>query len=191
MGQSEAEEADVELAWRLPLEDVGEDVVGRAAGPRTSPRGPNASSTASSSRTFRAARKPPPLRRVPLRRACARRLAAASRAGSPGVRLSSARVFVATPEDGETVVGYYAIAAAQVAPEEATERALRGQPQARPVPAILLARRAVDERHQGVGLGRSLLRGGSRRGAVSAHRPPRREEGRTEARARRPPPTRT
>lgn len=30
----EAEEADVELARRLPLEDVGQDVVGRAAGPR-------------------------------------------------------------------------------------------------------------------------------------------------------------
>src|ERR671918_379041 len=29
----EAEEADVEVARRLPLEDVGEDVVGRAAGP--------------------------------------------------------------------------------------------------------------------------------------------------------------
>src|SRR5207248_7358413 len=31
----EAEEADVELARRLPLEDVGEHVVGRAARPRT------------------------------------------------------------------------------------------------------------------------------------------------------------
>ena len=69
----------------------------------------------------------------------------------------SVRVFVVTLEDGATAVGYYAVAAAQVAPEEATERALRGQPRARPVPAILLARLAVDERHQGAGLGRSLL----------------------------------
>lgn len=69
----------------------------------------------------------------------------------------SARVFVATLEDGETVVGYYAVAAAQVAPEDATERALKGQPRARPVPAILLARLAVDESHQGAGVGRSLL----------------------------------
>jgi GNAT superfamily N-acetyltransferase len=69
----------------------------------------------------------------------------------------SARVFVATLEDGETVVGYYALAAAQVAPEEATARALKGQPRARPVPAILLARLAVDREHQGAGLGRSLL----------------------------------
>lgn len=69
----------------------------------------------------------------------------------------SARVFVATLEDSETVVGYYAIAAAQVAPEDATARALKGQPRARPVPAILLARLAVDESHQGAGVGRSLL----------------------------------
>lgn len=69
----------------------------------------------------------------------------------------SARVFVATLEDGEAVVGYYALAAAQVAPEEATERALKGQPQARPVPAVLLTRLAVHREHQGRGLGRSLL----------------------------------
>ncbi len=69
----------------------------------------------------------------------------------------SARVFVTTLDDGETVVGYYALAAAQVAPEEATARALKGQPGARPVPAILLARLAVDRKHQRAGLGRSLL----------------------------------
>ncbi len=69
----------------------------------------------------------------------------------------SARVFVATLEDGVTVIGYYALAAAQVAPEEATARALKGQPRTRPVPAILLARLAVDRQHQRAGLGRSLL----------------------------------
>ena len=69
----------------------------------------------------------------------------------------SARVFVTTLQDGETVVGYYALAAAQVGPEEATERTLRGQARARPVPAILLARLAVDREHQRAGLGRSLL----------------------------------
>lgn len=69
----------------------------------------------------------------------------------------SARVFVTTLEDGQTVVGYNALAAAQVAPEDATARALEGQPRARPVPAILLARLAVDRKHQRSGLGRSLL----------------------------------
>lgn len=70
----------------------------------------------------------------------------------------SARVFVTTLEDGATVVGYYALAAAQVVPEAASPRALKGQPQSRSVPAILLARLAVDRQHQGSGLGRSLLR---------------------------------
>lgn len=67
----------------------------------------------------------------------------------------SARVFVST--DDARVVGYYALAAAQVGPGEATERALKGQPTKRPVPAVLLARLAVDLEHQGKGLGRSLL----------------------------------
>lgn len=69
----------------------------------------------------------------------------------------TARVFVTTLEDGRTVVGYFALAAAQVSPDEATARAMKGQPKVRPVPAILLARLAVDQSHQGNGLGRSLL----------------------------------
>jgi predicted N-acetyltransferase YhbS len=67
----------------------------------------------------------------------------------------SARVFVST--DGERIVGYYALAAAELRPEEASERVLKGQPRRRPVPAVLLARLAVDLGHQGRGLGRSLL----------------------------------
>jgi GNAT superfamily N-acetyltransferase len=69
----------------------------------------------------------------------------------------SARVFVTTLDDAETVVGYYAVAAAEVKAADATPRVLKGQPQTRPVPAILLARLAVDEQHQRSGLGRSLL----------------------------------
>ena len=69
----------------------------------------------------------------------------------------SARVFVTTLDDAETVAGYYALAAAQVSPDDARARALKGQPRARAVPAILLARLAVDRGHQGSGLGRSLL----------------------------------
>jgi GNAT superfamily N-acetyltransferase len=67
----------------------------------------------------------------------------------------SARVFIVT-EDGASVVAYYALAAAQVEPRSATARAAKGQP-SRPIPAILLARLAVDRRHQSRGLGRSLL----------------------------------
>ncbi len=80
----------------------------------------------------------------------------------------SARVYVATTEDGETVVGYYALAAAQVAPQDATARTLKGQPRGRPVPAIILARLAVDRDHQRAGVGRSLLQDALLRCATAA-----------------------
>lgn len=69
----------------------------------------------------------------------------------------SARVYVATTEDPNEVVGYFALASAAVAPQEAGARVLKGQPPSRAVPAILLARLARDERHRGAGLGPSLL----------------------------------
>ena len=68
----------------------------------------------------------------------------------------SARVFITTT-DGKTVVGYYALAAAQVQPEQATERIAKGEPAGRPIPVVLLARLAVDHNHQRNGIGRSLL----------------------------------
>jgi len=69
----------------------------------------------------------------------------------------SARVYVTTLDDAKTVIGYYALAPAQIAPDDATARARKGQPRTRPIPALLLARLAVDERHQNAGVGRSLL----------------------------------
>ena len=69
----------------------------------------------------------------------------------------TARVFVTTESESCAVVGYYALAASHVEASEATARAKKGSPAHRPVPAVLLARLAVDSRHQGVGLGRSLL----------------------------------
>ncbi len=80
----------------------------------------------------------------------------------------AARVFVTTVPGTSTVVGYYALAAAQVAPADATARAVRGQPEARAVPAVLLARLAVDERHQRAGIGRSLLQDALLRSAQAA-----------------------
>ncbi len=69
----------------------------------------------------------------------------------------AARVFVTTGEDGKVAVGYYALAAAQVEPSTATARAGKGLPAHRPIPAVLLARLAVDRRPQGAGLGTCLL----------------------------------
>ena len=67
----------------------------------------------------------------------------------------SARTFVTA--DGEQVVGFYALAIGQVEPGDATDRLLKGQPRTRPVPVLLIARLAVDQGHQGRGVGRSLL----------------------------------
>lgn len=69
---------------------------------------------------------------------------------------NSARVYVTT-DDGLRVVAYYALSAAHVHPEDATERLVKGQARGRAVPVVLVGRLAVDRRHQGVGLGRSLL----------------------------------
>jgi GNAT superfamily N-acetyltransferase len=66
----------------------------------------------------------------------------------------ASKTFVVT--DGERVVGYYALASGSVALESAPGAIRRNMPA--PVPAIVLGRLAVDERHQGQSLGRGLLR---------------------------------
>lgn len=69
--------------------------------------------------------------------------------------VGSARTFVTT--SGGKVVGYHALTVGEVGAEEATERLLKGQPRGRPIPVMVLARLAVDEGHQGKGVGYSLL----------------------------------
>ncbi len=54
------------------------------------------------------------------------------------------------------MVAYFSLAAADITPDEATERAAKGQG-AQAIPAILLARFAVDESEQGHGVGRAML----------------------------------
>jgi len=81
-----------------------------------------------------------------------------ARHARPAHAAGAARVYVVTTDDDlAIVVGYYAVAAAHVEPAGATDRARKGQPTHRPVPAVLLARLAVAGQHQGGGLGRSLL----------------------------------
>jgi GNAT superfamily N-acetyltransferase len=67
-----------------------------------------------------------------------------------------ANVFVTTT-DGRTVVGYFALAAGSIRYGDATARVRKSQPQY-PIPVVLLTRLAVDLRHQGRGIGQSLLR---------------------------------
>lgn len=78
----------------------------------------------------------------------------------------SARVFVTT--DGAGVVGYYALAVGQVEPADGTPRLVKGQPRGKAVPVVILARLAVDERHQGQGVARSLLQDALLRSAGAA-----------------------
>ncbi len=67
----------------------------------------------------------------------------------------SARSYVLVDEE-DRVVGYYALTVASLEREEATGRAARGMPR-HPIPAMLLARLAVDESAQGEGVGAMLL----------------------------------
>ena len=78
----------------------------------------------------------------------------------------SARTFVVHHD--WRIVGYYSLCAANVRREEATARAIKRQP-ARPIPAILLARLAVDKSEQGKGLGRGLLKDALLRSLAAAN----------------------
>ena len=55
------------------------------------------------------------------------------------------------------VVGFYSLAAGSVDPESAPPRVMKGLAQ-HPVPVLILARLAVDQNHQGKGLGKALLK---------------------------------
>ena len=72
--------------------------------------------------------------------------------------VGSARTFVITDADqAGRVVGYHALTVASVEHEQATARARKGMPR-HPIPAVLLARLAVDRSVAGRGLGAWLLR---------------------------------
>ena len=71
----------------------------------------------------------------------------------------AARTFVVC--DANKVVGYYALASGAVTIAAAPGRFRRNMPD--PIPVVVLARLAVDQAHQGRGLGRALARDGARR----------------------------
>jgi GNAT superfamily N-acetyltransferase len=56
-----------------------------------------------------------------------------------------------------SVVGFYSLTVGSVEPAAAAPRVIKGIPQ-HPVPVMILARLAVDLQHQGVGLGKALLK---------------------------------
>ena len=69
----------------------------------------------------------------------------------------TAVVYVVTPEGGDRVVGYDALAAASVAQADAPPRVLKSAGRS-PIPVILLARLGVDLGAQGHGLGAALVK---------------------------------
>lgn len=87
--------------------------------------------------------------KVPLNDWLARRALANQRSGAT-------RTWVVAEEPANRVVGYYASATASILRSTATKRAARNQPE--DIPAILLARLAVDVRFAGQGLGAALLK---------------------------------
>lgn len=79
----------------------------------------------------------------------------------------ASRTFVVVDAQ-QAVVGYYALAAGAVSHQVATSAVRRNMPE--PVPVMVLARLAVDQRAQGVKLGASLLQDAVKRCAlVSQH----------------------
>lgn len=66
-----------------------------------------------------------------------------------------ARTFVWCPESDATVVGYYSLAGHRLVRDEFPKRIARGSPAE--VPAVLVARLALDRRLHGQGLGSALL----------------------------------
>jgi GNAT superfamily N-acetyltransferase len=76
-------------------------------------------------------------------------------------RRDAARTFVIT--HAGAVIGYYALLAGQLDHGQETEPARKGMSRHYPIPVAILARLAVDRRHQNRGLGATLLRDALRR----------------------------
>ena len=69
----------------------------------------------------------------------------------------SARTYVVVDAEQDRVVGYHALSLASIDHADATDRGRKGMPR-HPIPAMLLARLAVDKTVQGKGIGAFLLR---------------------------------
>jgi GNAT superfamily N-acetyltransferase len=69
----------------------------------------------------------------------------------------SARTYVVVDAERGRVVGYHALSVASIEPSEASVRAQKGMPR-NPIPAMLLARLAVDQTVHARGIGAFLLR---------------------------------
>ena len=72
-------------------------------------------------------------------------------------KANSAQTYVCCEQGTGTVAGFYSLAVGSIEPSAATVRVSKGLAR-HPVPVMILARLAVDRRHQSAGLGRALLK---------------------------------
>ncbi|EXJ09714.1 MULTISPECIES: GNAT family N-acetyltransferase [Nitrincola] len=80
-------------------------------------------------------------------------------------KANSAHTYVCCLDDA--VVGFYSLTVGSVDPSSAPERIIKGLAR-HPVPVMVLARLAVDQQHQGKGLGKALLKDALLRTAQAA-----------------------
>jgi GNAT superfamily N-acetyltransferase len=80
-------------------------------------------------------------------------------------RANSAQTYVCC--HAGAVVGFYSLAVGSVEPGAASARVVKGIAQ-HPVPVMILAKLAVDSKHQGAGLGKALLKDALKRTAQAA-----------------------
>jgi GNAT superfamily N-acetyltransferase len=78
----------------------------------------------------------------------------------------ASRTFVVADQDAR-VYGYYAMAAGAVSHQDATSGVRRNMPD--PIPVMVLARLAVDQRAQGIKLGGALLQDAVNRAVTVSH----------------------
>lgn len=83
------------------------------------------------------------------------------------VGAGSARTYVVVDSEQDRVVGYHALSLASIRYADTTMRGRKGMPR-HPIPAMLLARLAVDKTVQGRGVGAFLLRDAMRRALAVA-----------------------
>jgi GNAT superfamily N-acetyltransferase len=82
------------------------------------------------------------------------------------IKLGASRTYVTCLARSRVVVGYYALAMGSVLGQEVPGGMRRNMP--RVIPAIVLGRLAIDQQHQGQGLGAVLLRDAVMRGIRAA-----------------------
>ena len=72
-------------------------------------------------------------------------------------KANSAQTYVCCEQGAGTVAGFYSLAVGSVEPSAAAGRVIKGLAR-HPVPVMILARLAIDRKHQSAGLGRALLK---------------------------------